>query len=64
MTVAQRLLGIIEVLDFDAFITACGFCYESYITDILQTFFFSFCFIAISVTTLFLKHNAEQIFLG
>lgn len=45
MTVAQRLLGTIEVLDFDAFITACGFCYESYITvitDILQKKLFFF----------------------
>lgn len=73
MTVAQRLLGTIAGLDFDAFITACGFCYESYtyITGIFhpRSFFLPFFFplsrfIAISVTTLCLKHNTEQIFLG
>lgn len=64
MTVAQRLLGTIETLYFDAFITECGFCYESYtyITGVFHSGL-CFCVIAISVTTLFLKHNTEQLFL-
>lgn len=49
---AQRLRGTIELLDFDAFITACGFCYESYtyITGILQ--YFSVYFPALLLTAL------------
>lgn len=44
---APRLRGTIELLDFDAFITARGLCYESYtyITRILQ--YFSVCFSAL-----------------
>lgn len=49
---AQRLLGTIETLYFDAFITERGLCYESntYITGVSHSAL-CFCVIAISVTT-------------
>lgn len=49
---APRLRGTIELLDFDAFITARGLCYESYtyITRILQ--YFSVCFSALLLSGL------------
>lgn len=48
-----------ERLDFDAFITACGFCYESYtyITGILQ--YFSVYFSALLLSALPRSFSAE-----
>lgn len=53
-----------EPLDFDAFITACGLCYESYtyITGVLQ--YFLFIFLPLSVPTFLLNPNSEQIRAG
>lgn len=61
---APRLRGTIELLDFDAFITACGLCYESYtyITRILQYFsvYSSALFIALRAERSILQPDSEQ----